>query len=38
MVPQQTAPPKLAQTLEAVVEIIQSWTDQAFSVPVTGRA
>jgi hypothetical protein len=36
MAPQPAAPPKLAQALEAVAEIIQSWTEQAFSVPVTG--
>jgi len=38
MAPQPAAPPKLALALEAVAEIIQSWTEQAFSVPVTGVA
>ncbi len=38
MVPQQASPSKLAQALESVAEIIQSWTENAFSVPVAGLA
>ncbi len=38
MVPQQASPSKLAQALESVAEIIQSWTENAFSVPVAGVA
>jgi hypothetical protein len=38
MAPHPASPSELAKALESVVEIIQSWTDQAFSVPVTGVA
>jgi DNA-binding HxlR family transcriptional regulator len=34
MVPHPASLSELAKALEAVVEIIQSWTDRAFSVPV----
>jgi len=36
--PQQTAPSKLAQALQTLDEIIQSYTDEVFHVPVAGIA
>lgn len=38
LVPGQAWPSNLAQALEAVTEIIQAWTENAFSVPVASPA